>query len=219
MNKKVVFCILGNNFSSRFLRSWTDLIHSFPSHGIDWDYTVHYNPEVHMARNEILGGKNQCNSDIKPWDGGRDYDYIMWLDDDVVFKTYDFYKLFEHETDIVSGLYYKQQGPSMDDLPIYFACAGLDNTPLTMMDIEGKTDLIEVKGNGLGFMLVKKGVFEKIGYPWFEPHRVEYEHQGRIKTSFYSEDVTFQMKAAELGIKSYVDPRVILGHEKNVILI
>ena len=38
-------------------------------------------------------------------------------------------------------------------------------------------------------------------------------------TSFYSEDMSFQMKAKDEGFTIYVDPKVIVGHEKNLILI
>jgi hypothetical protein len=34
---------------------------------------------------------------------------------------------------------------------------------------DGKEDLIEVAYTGIGFMLIKKGVFERLEYPWFKP--------------------------------------------------
>jgi len=68
--------------------------------------------------------------------------------------------------------------------------------------------------NGMGFMLIKKGVFESLQYPWFEPI-----HQS-IKNleDFTSEDVAFCLKAREKGFEIFVDPTVIVGHQKPMIL-
>ena len=36
--------------------------------------------------------------------------------------------------------------------------------------------------------------------------------------SYESEDISFQTKAKKVGIKSYIDKTIILGHEKSFIL-
>ena len=36
---------------------------------------------------------------------GIDYDYILWIDDDVIFTPGDFDKLYEEDKDVISGLY------------------------------------------------------------------------------------------------------------------
>jgi hypothetical protein len=218
MSKKIIFCIPGNNFSVKFLRCWTNLLRELDKTDYEWDYTFHYNPEVHMARNEILGGLNRSPVGMIPWMGQRPYDYIMWIDSDIIFTPDDFFKLLEHNDPIVSGLYYRQEGSTMDDVPYKFACANLEERHLTLTDVEGKTELIEVLGNGLGFMLVKNGVFEQVGYPWFEPKGVSFMENGNEHKAFYSEDMAFQMEARSKGYRSYVDPRIIVGHEKSVIL-
>ena len=40
--------------------------------------------------------------------GEIDYDYIMWIDSDIVFKPEQFFKLLDHDRDIISGLYMMQ---------------------------------------------------------------------------------------------------------------
>jgi len=216
--KKIVFCIPGSNYSIRFMRCWTDLVKELEKSEYDWDCTFHYNPEVHMTRNQILGGMAKSRKDIIPWKGIREYDYIMWIDSDIIFKPEDVFKLLKHDKDIVSGLYYVLQGPTINDCPYRFACGTLENNNLTLKDIKDFNKLIEVKGNGMGFMLIKKGVFEKIEFPWFEPTSFEYRGSGEDLIAFYSEDLSFQIKARDQGFISYVDPNVIVGHEKLVIL-
>ena len=65
----------------------------------------------------------------------------------------------------------------------------------------------------MGFMLVKKGVFESLAYPWFRP----LEKRIGDMTDFTMEDVSFCLRAKEKGFKVYIDPQVRLGHEKRVI--
>ena len=65
---------------------------------------------------------------------------------------------------------------------------------------------IEVYANGMGWMLVKKEVFEDTENPFDQTY------------SEQSEDIIFQVKAREKGYKSYIIPDVILGHEKMLIV-
>ena len=87
-----------------------------------------------------------------------------------------------------------------------FACGSLDGGTLTRDDIKGKTDLLEVKANGLGWMLVKSEVFDEMDQPFTQD-----EHGT-------GEDALFQIRAKALGYRSYVDPTLIVGHEKMMIL-
>ena len=133
----------------------------------------------------------------------------MWIDSDQVFEPNDFFKLLEHDKDIVSGLYLrKPQGDTLDDIPIEFACFNEDGKRLYTNEVNG--ELRKVWSNGMGWMLIKKGVFEKIEYPWFGP----------IITGlgFHGEDVSFQIRAKDVGFESYVDTSIVVGHEKGVIL-
>ena len=56
-------------------------------------------------------------------------------------------------------------------------------------------ELIKVNANGMGWMLVKKGVFEKTEYPWFGPIIMGLDFNG--------EDVAFQVRAKDVGFDSY----------------
>ena len=65
---------------------------------------------------------------------------------------------------------------------------------------------MEVYANGMGWMLVRKEVFEDVENPFDQTY------------SEQSEDIIFQVKAREIGDKSYIIPDVILGHEKMLIV-
>jgi GT2 family glycosyltransferase len=161
---------------------------------------------------DIRKGENQ-----KPFDGKIDYDYIMWIDSDIIFTVKDFNKLLLNNVDICGGIYLTE-----DD--IHFAAVkNWDESKLqhqgtfdflTRNDINKNPNPIEVAYTGFGFLLIKYGVFEKIKYPWFSPkfYKIGDCHD------FSSEDVSFCTKAKENGFKIYIDPTVWVKHQKLKLL-
>ena len=65
----------------------------------------------------------------------------------------------------------------------------------------------------MGFMLIKKGVFESMEYPWFKP----IEKRIGQMVDFTMEDVGFCLTAKERRYKILIDPMVRVGHEKKVV--
>jgi len=190
---KIAFCIPGSNFSGWFLENWTKLIQSLPA-DVEWRLFRNYNPNVHVVRNQVLERARM----FKP-------DYYMWIDSDINFTPDNFYRLLIHDNvPIVSGIYIMKTTYPYND----FACGKLEGGTLNRNDIEGKSDLIEVKANGLGWMLVKGEVFEHDG---LEQPFTQDEHGT-------GEDALFQIRAKALGYRSYIDPTLIVGHEKMMIL-
>lgn len=190
---RIAFCIPGPTFSGWFLENWTRLIQTLPS-DVEWRLFRNYNPNVHVVRNQVLERARM----FKP-------DYYMWIDSDINFTPDNFYRLLTHDNvSIVSGIYIMKTTYPYND----FACGKLEGGTLTRDDIKGQEDLIEVKANGLGWMLVKGKVFEHDG---LEQPFTQDEHGT-------GEDALFQMRAKELGYRSYIDPSLIVGHEKMMIL-
>ncbi len=74
--------------------------------------------------------------------------------------------------------------------------------------------LFEADFCGFAWLLVKKGVFESIPYPWFKP--LVREVNGVY--NFPSEDISWCYEAKKYGWKIYVDPEAKIGHEKRTTL-
>ena len=194
---KVAFIIPGNNHTGWFLENWTDLIQSLSEYDIEWKLFRGYKPNVFQIRQDLLNRAREWNPD-----------YFMWIDSDSNFVPGNFYKLLEHDIDIVSGVYLLRE--AMKSFKLYgeapFACHCLtENRWLTTADIRGKTDLIEVRANGMGWMLIKAKAMNAIK----EPFKPDGER---------SEDILLQERLRELDYKSYVDPTFVIGHEKMIIL-
>ena len=67
---------------------------------------------------------------------------------------------------------------------------------------------------GFGWILTKKGVFESLEYPWFQPVWTEYNIDGKLVRDFTMEDVAFCKMIKQKGFDVWIDPTIIVGHEK-----
>ena len=152
---KIIFCIPGNSFSNKFLKCWTQLTMELHRRGFEYELLSQYAPNIYKVRSLLLGGHRKFGVYQTPWQGKKEYDYIMWIDSDQVFEPDDFFKLLKHDKDIVSAIIYrKPKGDSIDDIPVQFACNITENRQLYSNEVTG--ELIKVWSSGMGWMLVKK---------------------------------------------------------------
>ena len=103
----------------------------------------------------------------------------------------------------------------MADIPTSFACF-VGEEFRNLMTHEATGELIKVEANGMGWMLVKYGVFEKMKYPYFYPRKQEWPQYNWEE--FVWDDVEFCLRAREAGFDVWVDPNLRIGHEKTKIL-
>jgi hypothetical protein len=167
--KTFVFCVPGRTFSSEFMLSFIELLSFISANGGNFKLSVQYLPIVNASRCKCLGadvmrGKNQV-----PFGGKIKYDYLMWIDSDIVFTQKQFMELLDMNKDIASG-WYAQPGTHSD---------GSSSTPVvetmaddffnkhgyfefvSSKDMENKNKPFKADYIGFGWVLIKKGVFEK----------------------------------------------------------
>jgi len=218
---KIIFCLPGREFSGTFLQSWTELVYACLHNGIQPIISQKYSPLLYYVRNMCLGGDSIKGIDQKPFQGQVDYDYIMWIDSDIVFTPDQFFRLIDNDKEIVSGLY------KMHDNYHYATVENWDDNYflkhgsyefLNQDSIKKKKGLFPVAYTGFGWILMKKGVFESLEYPWFQPVWKEYEYEGNKIREFTMEDVSFCDMIRKKGYDIWIDPEVIVGHEKMMVL-
>jgi len=213
----VIFCLPGNTYSGAFLRCWSELLEYCLSHGIRPLISQQSSCNVYYVRNKCLGGDVRRGGGQKPFNGALDYDYLMWIDSDIVFRPHHFQRLLDDRLPIVAGLYLMESGAHFATVQTwdehYFAEHGTFRF-LSPTDIEHKDEPFTVAYTGMGFMLVQCGVFEAMAYPWFRPIA---KRVGKA-VDFTMEDVAFCLTSASQGVNVAVDPRVRVGHEKRVVL-
>lgn len=214
---RIIFCLPGNRFSIGYFNCWNDTMAYLSSKNIESRYSMAYSPIVASSRNAVLLGSNRKDFTKKPFDSKVDYDYMFWIDSDIIWNPRQVIQLIEHNKDVVSGCYISTNTTH------YPICKKMNDEELiekgnysliSRDDLKQEKELFKVDFAGFGFIAIKKGVFESIEYPWFEiPTRTI----GHI-TDLTGEDVDWCMKARGKGYDIYVDPNCIVGHEKTIVI-
>lgn len=214
---KLIFCIPGKQFTDMWIHSWNDTLGALNNAGHTWAYSMSYDPVIYYARNKVLGGNNIAGKNQLPFQGTAQYDYIIWIDSDMVWKGNDILSLLALDKPIASACYLMQNNTN------YAIVEKLDYNKLatdgtfsfmSRVDLKNKLEPFKVSYVGFGLLAVKYGVFESMQYPWFRPRWVDYEKF----SDFTSEDVSFCWTAQENGYDIWVDPKIQVGHEKLIVL-
>ncbi len=177
-----------------------------------WEIGFHnlYSPVVYEGRNRLLLNGQKATKDAKPF--GFDYDGILWLETDMVFDPEDAFTLIESGCDYISALY--SMGPSNPTVAVAgWYKEGKQARIQIPVAVKSEEDIMEVDYTGLGFVYMKAGVLEKIGYPWF--HKLYEEQDGEVK--FLGDDFSLCNELREKGVKINVHTKVVVGHEKQVV--
>jgi glycosyltransferase involved in cell wall biosynthesis len=130
----------------------------------------------------------------------KGFDYLFSVDSDIIFDPLTLDRLLNHNKDVVSGLYRQRVG----DIVLEAYDHEYRNIPANMMQ---QNSLVEVGAVGFGCVLVKKAVFEAIGYPQFV------YKSGLTAKDTFSEDVYFCKAAREKGYSVWLDTGILCGHK------
>ena len=137
-----------------------------------------------------------------------EFDYILWLDSDMVFPSYVLQQFMQDGKDIVAGLYFRRNYPFT---PVAFSELRRENGVLQMKDLEEWPDkMFEVDGVGFGCVLMKTDclfdIAGKEGGVWFTP------------TPDAGEDAAFCLRANSYGYEIWIDPAIKLGHVGQAVI-
>lgn len=113
--------------------------------------------------------------------------HLFWLDDDMAVPGNVIRRLLAHQLPVVGASYARRRPPFA---PTALKRVGEPLTPATGLEA--------VHAIGFGCVLVERGVFERLPFPWFQVPWQEGEGQ-------WTEDVYFCERAAEHGIQATVD--------------
>ena len=213
------FCFPGQRWTEEFCKSWDQTWLDFMQQGKPFQVSRKGGSNVCNLRNQVAGGFNQAGKGQAAFQGKVDYDYMMWIDSDQVWTPAQVYQLMSHDRDIMSGVYVTADGFHTTICekhdPEYFRKNGRWQKTNLQEIVEKRGGIFMAESVGFGFILIKRGVFEKLNYPWFTQVPEELPGGG---IDIPSEDVSFCRKAFDAGFKIWVDPTVIVGHTKSVTL-
>ena len=142
----------------------------------------------------------------------EDYEYILWLDSDMVFAPDTLEMLWEDAQggkDFVSGLYFKRTLPTKPLICKSVTWSrdsetGMIDHGVDIMEDYPKDSVFEIAACGFGCALIKTELIANIAAACtmspFEP------------LPGLGEDYSFCWRAGKMGIKMYCDSRVKPGH-------
>jgi hypothetical protein len=157
-----------------------------------------YDSLVQRARNDIA--KLALDQEV---------DDLVFIDCDVDWNPEDFFKLLEHDADVVGGIYPKKGDE--EDYPVKV----LDGN----MKFE-ESGLVEVEGIATGFLRLTRKALQTVSDDSIEyteshkpkPIKMIFDIVVDEKGELISEDIVFCRKWRKLGGKVWLDPSIKLSH-------
>lgn len=138
------------------------------------------------------------------------HDRILWLDSDMIFGSDFLEKLTEdmdEGMDFVSALYFKRRNPIR---PVIFKDYGFKqegenilSAYATYYEDYPKDSVFEIAACGFGGVMMKTELVKKVQAEFGAPFA---PHPG------FGEDLSFCLRARQLGAKLYCDSRIKMGH-------
>ena len=120
-------------------------------------------------------------------------EWVLWLDSDMMFPPTTLLRLLAHNQDIVACNYMKRSYP-------FKSVAFMDtNDWESWVPLQSEDELLTVEAIGMGCVLMRTSVFEKLNRPYFE-----YTYQPKTK-DWGGEDFTLFKKLNGVGVQLKVD--------------
>lgn len=222
--KTIAFCLPGLMYSGTFMTQFVRLLFDLNQQGINFYISQQYSSMVNHARTDCLQVDNYAGTMLTPFRGQVPYDYIMWIDSDIIFKTEDLIELLKMNKDIASGWYVQSNAGILSNQSTVVENKNFQelyekgsNKYETIEDMSRRTEPFRVDYCGFGWMLIKKGVYEKIPYPWFVPRVIQLQKpDGTILEDVCSEDISMCEDFRKYGFDIWVHPKVRVGHQKMI---
>lgn len=149
---KFVFCFYDLNYTPEFLKSWVGLCNFLNKKNIKFLLTQGQSCNAFYAKQMCLGGSVLAGSKQKPFQGRLNYEYLVFLSGDISFTVKDFVSLYT----------------KANNLGLSFISAKVrDRYKLSSSFIN---NVAIADHSEFDMTLIKRGVFEKLTYPWFKPH-------------------------------------------------
>jgi len=225
--KRVVIGLPGDNFSSKFLVSWTSALNVlWETQKYDLIVSPGVSSYVTFARMQTLGLDVLRGIQQKPFNN-LDFDVWVTIDSDIIFTPQHLIDLIEATEihPVVSGIYrmsnLSNYAVVKDWNTDYFIKNGTFEflTPEFIEKWKQETGLkyMSVNYTGLGFFAMRREVLKKMTYPYFNAELQEIiSDDGLILRDICSEDVAFCKNIQKLGVPIVINTDLRVGHHKLI---
>ena len=161
---------------------------------------------IYMSYDSLV---QRARNDIAKLALDQEVDDLVFIDCDVDWNPEDFFKILEHDADVVGGIYPKRGDE--EDYPVKV----LDGN----MKFE-ESGLVEVEGIATGFLRLTRKALQTVSDDSIEyteshkpkPIKMIFDIVVDEKGELISEDIVFCRKWRKLGGKVWLDPSIKLSH-------
>ena len=194
----VIICPTRGTLQCEVVQSWMGLIKPMNQKVVGPIFAK--GMEVGEAYNETIKGI-LADPNLSSWK------YILTIEEDNLPPPDGLMKLYESmdDYDVVGGLYWTkgEEGQPM----IYGDPTAIPFNFIPQMPKENTVQ--RANGLGMGFILFKIDIFNKMPYPWFKTLN---EYDPMTGSKVYTQDLYFYENAGKAGFKFACDTRVRVGH-------
>ncbi|MDO8427848.1 MAG: hypothetical protein Q7S92_01415 [Candidatus Diapherotrites archaeon] len=159
------------------------------------------NTYLHLARTELAKKALANNQETQ-------FDYVFWLDSDIVFSFSQVKQLYEtaisSKADLISGVYYTKQNPIH---PVVYQKAGLGYKAVSDLP---ENKIIEVDAVGFGFLLMKTSSLQALASK-FGLNEL-FSAYDKETNAYLGEDFMFCKFAKQAGLSIKVNTGIQVGH-------
>ena len=217
--KIIVFCVIGETISHNFMRLWTEIVGHCLMNNIKPVLSTHKH-NTFVSKTSVLSIDIQENA---PFSNKLEYDYIIFMKTNYLIDMNVIKKMINHDLDVLSCLtsnnFNLQQTNYIEEFDLskvntnkyeYGKIQDV-NELLKNADTQEGTEtssLLKVDYFDFNVVCIKKGVLEKMKLPWFNYDETVNDITG---------DIYFCNKCKENNIDLFVDLKLAVNSEKNVI--
>ena len=225
-NKTIVFAMMGEKFSYKFMQCWLETFSFCLENGIRPLMSFSGDTDPFVMRNSLIGGSMNGGIEQKPFGGKLEYDYIMWIDGETLFSHKHVEQLIEgmEKYDVVSGACLDTGMKNYNaivntDIDVLKESGKFDNVPKEKLEELAETEnpYLKVDYVDLGFVMVKRGVMERFEYPWFQQKACNLVKDNMVYAENYSAQHSFCLDLKKKGYDVMIDSRVLVKREYNVV--
>jgi hypothetical protein len=210
----VLIATPGSMMEADYVKSLVNTLEECSNRGITYKFLNSYASLVYNARELTMTGYDSRQldpNDKGPLKDRVSYDKIFWIDSDISWEPWQFFRLYESEHDVITGAYLLADCITTS---VHGWGTATHIPKSEIMQMSGETT---VQSAGFGFITMKSGVFEKINRPWFKHYTQTLKKEdGSELEMVLGEDISWCIDAYKLGIKIYFDPEVLVKHTKKI---
>lgn len=207
----VLIATPGTDLKAAYVDSLVKTLAECDKRGLTYKWLNGQSSLVHHAREITMSGDMRLDPDDKgPMHGQVTYNKIVWIDSDIEWTKEDFFRLYDSEHEVISGVYLLSDNTTTT-IHTQEYLHGIPKNVILQM-----TGPVQVQSIGFGFVAMKSGVFERMERPWFA-HLSQYivNSRGEKLPDSLGEDISWCVRAYNAKIPVMFDPKVLVNHIKT----